>query len=56
MNAEFPQDKEHAPIDSEIFALLDSIKAEYVVENGIVYVTTRDGELWDFTKPKRVNQ
>ena len=56
MDTEFTEDKDHAPIDSEIFALLDSIKAEYVVENSVVYVTTKDGELWDFTKPKRANQ
>lgn len=48
-----PWERDHAPIDSEIFALLDSIKAAYVVENGIVYVTTHNGELWDFTIPKR---
>ena len=44
----------HAPIDSEIFALLDSIGATYVVESGIVTVTCRNGEMWDFTEPKRM--
>lgn len=53
LDTEFPTDKEHAPIDSEIYALLDSIKATYNIEDGIVYVTTHDGEMWDFTEPKR---
>lgn len=46
----------HAPIDSEIYALLDSIKATYVIENGVVYVTTYGGELWEFGKPRRSHE
>lgn len=40
-------------IRDEIFALLDSLNCTYQVKDGIVTVTTPDGERWDFTEPKR---
>lgn len=48
----FPQDRDHAPIDSEIYALLDSIGATYTILHGIVTVITKYGDTWDFTEPK----
>jgi hypothetical protein len=44
----------HAPIDSEIYALFDSIKASYSVYNGLVTVTTYGGEVWMFSEPTRI--
>lgn len=39
-------------IKNEIFALLESINASYDIKDGIVTVTTVDGDVWDFTEPK----
>ncbi len=52
MSTGFEQDRDHAPIDSEIFALLDSIGASWIVKNGIVTVVTKYGDTWNFTVPK----
>lgn len=50
----FPQDRDHAPIDSEIYALLDSIGATYSIRDGIVTVLSKYGDLWNFTEPKHL--
>lgn len=51
----FEDDRDHAPIDSEIFALLDSIGASWIVKNGIVTVVTKYGDTWNFTVPEELN-
>jgi hypothetical protein len=51
MTTGFPGDRDHAPIDSEIFALLDSIKAQFIIRDGIVTVVTKYGDTWNFTVP-----
>lgn len=43
----------YAPLDSEIFALIDSIGASYTVQDGIVTVRLNNGDVWDFTIPMR---
>jgi len=43
-----------ADIDDEIYALLDSIDATYIIKNGIVTVVTSDGDTWNFTEPKQL--
>lgn len=43
-------------IHNEVFALLDSINANWSVKDGIVTVVTADnGSTWDFTVPKQVD-
>lgn len=51
--AELLEDRGYAPLDSEIFALIDSIGASYVVQDGIVIVELANGEIWDFTVPQK---
>ncbi len=49
--AELLEDRGYAPLDSEILALIDSIGASYVIQDGIVIVKLANGEIWDFTVP-----
>jgi len=43
----------YAPLDSEIYALIDSIGGTYIIQDGIVTVTLANGDKWDFTQPTR---
>ncbi len=49
--AELLDERGYAPLDSEILALIDSIGASYVIQDGIVIVELANGEIWDFTVP-----
>lgn len=40
-------------IDNIILNLLSAMGCTIKIEAGIVYVTTPDGEKWDFTLPKK---
>lgn len=51
--AELLDERGYAPLDSEIFALIDSIGASYIVQDGIVIVELSNGEVWDFTVPMK---
>ena len=50
----FHKNRDHAELDSEIYALLDSIKAEYIIKAGIVTVVTKYGDVWNFTEPRQL--
>lgn len=52
MRSNFEEDRDHAPINSEIYALFDSIGADYILKNGIVTVVTKYGDVWDFSEPR----
>lgn len=54
MSTGFEQDRDHAPLDSEIFALFDSIGADYIVKAGVVTVVTKYGDTWNFTTPEKL--
>lgn len=45
------EEKKTLDLKAEIYALLDSLKCRREERNGIQYVTTPDGTIWDFTSP-----
>lgn len=53
-NTGFDKDRDHAPIDSEIYALLDSIGASYIIQAGIVTVVDKYGDTWNFSEPRQL--